>query len=113
MKTTRLSMEEMKSALPRIQKLINELKILPSKIETGKQGALTALSIKLSTFFSDFYEPDTLEFQKYQSYSSLFDYSLGIKMSSISIIHEKIEAAITVLETLEEIFKEKIELIEA
>lgn len=113
-KTANLSHEEMKAALTKINRRLEEIKAVDVQtIRQGNDPLLQELSGKLQQFLIDTFGNSTHEYFQYASYTELRVMSLQIGGTPISEIQSwvrsKLNAAITMLETIKAIFTEALE----
>lgn len=111
-----LSYEEMKIAIPKIERRIQDLKNFDIKsVKKQFSSEVKALETKIEQLLSDLYSPDTLEYDNYhwtlttidsQTYNMMHETPLGEVLYAIG---ENIERIISVLETIKSHFTETLE----
>lgn len=115
-KSANLSYEEMRIAIPKIERRIQDLKNFDvNSVSKQFSPEVKALETKLEQFLSDLYPQDTLEYDKYK-----WDIT-DIDLKSFNMMHEtpihrvhhaiteNIARAISVLESIKEYFAETLE----
>lgn len=110
----KLSYEEMKAAIPKIDRRLGELKSIDIKvIREGNESILQVLSGKLQQFLIDTFGNNTHEYFQYASCTELRVMSLQMGGTPISQIQDwvqaRLNAAIAMLETVKSTFTESLD----
>lgn len=111
-KLANLSYDEMNNALPKLKKCILKLKEFDIRIiKTGSEVALQQLSQKFSQLIIDIFGNDTHEYYQYNQYAQLTTISMSLApdRNIQAYTNNKIQHAISTLETIEEHFSESLE----
>lgn len=109
----KLSIEELSAAIPKLDRGIDCLKEFDFNIiQNGNEPEVIALSQRIRRLIIGIFGNDTHEYYKYHSFSTLSHVSLSLRNNRadiLGIVRNKIEHAISTLESIKQGFLEELE----